>query len=239
MRLDQCNIRFQHGRMLLRAALLIGVSSFCFCQQAAAQTVLFGRELKKEDQPAPSPTPTPTPTPTPAPPVNDGLTAQQRQLFNQIEQREMQDFGVPPQQYLHNGPSHGPTPTRISGGLVITTGALYKLLRSGERVIMADVLGAPQIIQGTAGTYSVPNYGQGGSFNDYIQQDLASGINQVTGGDASISMVFYCQGTYCWLSYNAALRAIAAGHRNVMWYRGGIEGWQAANLPFVPNGARQ
>lgn len=217
----------------------------CSYDEAAAQTVLFGRELKKEEQaapnpgPGPRPGPKPGPGPKPTPPVNDGLTAQQRQLFSQIERREMQDFGVAPQQYLQNGPTHAPTPTRLQGGLVVTTGALYQLLRSGEPVITADVLGSPRLIEGTAGTYSVPNYGQGGSFNDYIQQDFVSGLREVTGGNRSIPIVFYCQGTYCWLSYNAALRAIAAGHQSVMWYRGGLESWQAGKLPLVPNAAGQ
>jgi hypothetical protein len=32
--------------------------------------------------------------------------------------------------------------------------------------------------------------------------------------------------THCWMSYNAALRAIHLGFRQVYWYRGGIEAWQ-------------
>jgi rhodanese-related sulfurtransferase len=29
------------------------------------------------------------------------------------------------------------------------------------------------------------------------------------------------------MSYNAALRAINLGYRNVLWYRGGVEAWKA------------
>ena len=46
----------------------------------------------------------------------------------------------------------------------------------------------------------------------------------------------YCQGTYCWMSYNAALRAINLGYTNVLWYRGGIEAWKQAGLPTAPAG---
>ncbi len=40
----------------------------------------------------------------------------------------------------------------------------------------------------------------------------------------------------CWVSYNAALRAINAGYTNVLWYRGGIEAWKAAGLPTLAPG---
>ena len=53
-------------------------------------------------------------------------------------------------------------------------------------------------------------------------------LQQVTGGDKAKPMLFYCQNTQCWMSYNAALRAIAMGHTRVFWYRGGIEAWQQA-----------
>jgi rhodanese-related sulfurtransferase len=39
------------------------------------------------------------------------------------------------------------------------------------------------------------------------------------------------------MSYNAALRAIAAGYSNVLWYRGGIEAWKAAGMPVQAAGA--
>jgi rhodanese-related sulfurtransferase len=46
-------------------------------------------------------------------------------------------------------------------------------------------------------------------------------------------MVFYCVDSECWLSYNAALRAIALGYTNVMWYRGGIASWRTAEGPMA------
>lgn len=36
------------------------------------------------------------------------------------------------------------------------------------------------------------------------------------------------------MSYNAALSAINLGYSNVLWYRGGIEAWQAAGMQLVP-----
>jgi rhodanese-related sulfurtransferase len=40
-------------------------------------------------------------------------------------------------------------------------------------------------------------------------------------------VAFFCAGPRCWLSYNAALRAVRLGYRRVLWYRGGIEAWGA------------
>jgi len=41
-------------------------------------------------------------------------------------------------------------------------------------------------------------------------------------------------GAECWESYNAALRALRLGYREVYWYRGGVASWQAAGLPLYP-----
>ena len=50
----------------------------------------------------------------------------------------------------------------------------------------------------------------------------------MTAGNLATPLVFYCLSTECWMSYNAALRAINMGFTNVLWYRGGIEAWKAA-----------
>ena len=47
------------------------------------------------------------------------------------------------------------------------------------------------------------------------------------------TVVFFCESAQCWLSHNASLRALALGYRDVVWYRGGIEAWEAAGLPMV------
>jgi PQQ-dependent catabolism-associated CXXCW motif protein len=46
-------------------------------------------------------------------------------------------------------------------------------------------------------------------------------------------LVFYCH-QRCWLSWNAAKRALADGFRQVDWFAAGIEGWTAAGEPTVP-----
>lgn len=158
---------------------------------------------------------------------------------------EGQDFGVAPTSQLRPTQQlHGPTPTSIPGGRVIATRQLVQLLQGGQQVVLLDVLGGPQQIPGAV--HVVPA-AQGGGFNDEVQQGFGQYLAQVTGGDTSRLLVTYCGGVQCWSSYNAALRAMKLGYRNVAWYRGGIEAWQQAGLPLQgaggppqqPSGQRQ
>ena len=142
---------------------------------------------------------------------------------------ELQDFGVPPTNRLHTGAMHGPTPASIPGGKVVTTTQVADLLRSGAgQVLLLDVLGGPEMLPGARPAAWLA---QPGSFEDPLQQQAAGAFQQATGGRKDAPIVLYCQSSYCWMSYNAALRAIAAGYTNVQWYRGGIEAWKAAGLP--------
>ena len=140
---------------------------------------------------------------------------------------ERQDAGVRPPRELHNGPMHGPTPNQIPGGQVITTKGLIPLLQQGIDVHVFDVLGGNQALPNAipAAWAAEP-----GSFDDQTQQQFARLLEQVTRGNANAPLVFYCQGPQCWMSYNASLRAIALGYRNVLWYRGGTQAWQHAGL---------
>ena len=54
---------------------------------------------------------------------------------------------------------------------------------------------------------------------------------RLSGGDRARRLVFYCQAE-CWMSWNAAKRALGLGYRNVVWYPEGTDGWQAAGLPL-------
>ena len=44
-------------------------------------------------------------------------------------------------------------------------------------------------------------------------------------------LVIYCQAN-CWMSWNAAKRALSYGYPNVAWYPEGTDGWQRADLPW-------
>ncbi|MET0291988.1 MAG: rhodanese-like domain-containing protein [Steroidobacteraceae bacterium] len=147
---------------------------------------------------------------------------------------ERQDLGVPATSQLHTGAMHGPTPSTIPGGQVITTVGLQDLVAKRQTpFLLLDILGGPQIIPGAQ--FAVPA-AQAGSFNDATQQQFGQYLQQATRGNKEYPLVLYCQSRECWMSYNAALRAINLGYTNVLWYRGGIEAWQAAGQPVQQAG---
>lgn len=70
----------------------------------------------------------------------------------------------------------------------------------------------------------LPNVGYGAlskEFEDYFKTHL----HQLTGGDASKPLVFFCMKD-CWMSWNAAKRAMSYGYAKVYWYPDGTDGWQ-------------
>ena len=148
---------------------------------------------------------------------------------------EAQNFGVPPQGTLHAGPPHSPTPTSILGATTITTADLYGRLAARQPMILLYVNGAgsPQNAFSIAGAHWLNGAGLGTSFDDQIQARLAQKVTRLSSGNTGAPIVVFCFDSHCWLSYNVALRLEKAGYRNVLWYRGGKESWQAAGLPLT------
>lgn len=159
------------------------------------------------------------------PPAGPSQAANTGGSFDRLMAWERQDFGVRPPRGLHQGESHGPTPNLLPGGQVITTKGLVPLLQQGLPVQLIDVLGAETTLPRAV---AAPWAATGGDFDDQVQQQLAQYLEGVTQGNAEAPLVFFCAGPQCWLSYNAALRAVHLGYRNVLWYRGGLEAWQRA-----------
>jgi len=60
---------------------------------------------------------------------------------------------------------------------------------------------------------------------------FADGLARVSGGRKDWTLVFYCLPD-CWMSWNAAKRALALGYSHVDWYPEGTEGWKNAGLPL-------
>ncbi len=184
-------------------------------------------------QPAP-PTPAPAPPTAPRPAARPAAGARPDLDAQMAEER--QDFGVSPTAELHAGPMHAPTPATIPGGQVITTRGLVELLGGTQvQALLFDVLGGQERIPGAIA--AVPA-AQAGNFRDQTQQEFGGFLRQVTQGNPDTPLVFYCLSSHCWMSYNAALRAVHLGYRNVLWYRGGIEAWKKAGQRTEPNGPR-
>jgi PQQ-dependent catabolism-associated CXXCW motif protein len=143
---------------------------------------------------------------------------------------ELTDWNVPPQSELQTNIG-SETPSSIPGGRRVVTAEVLKLINT--EAVLIDVLrdntGGHRTIPGAI---YIPGAGDAGNFRDHIQRRLAQVLAQLTSQDANRELVFFCLGAECWESYNAALRAIQLGYRNVLWYRGGLQSWNAAKLPL-------
>lgn len=148
---------------------------------------------------------------------------------------EDRDWGVAPSAQLRQPPYSAPTPLSIPGARVLATQALKDMIETGNAPLLIDVASG-EGHRTLPGAYWLPGAGRGAHFIDEIQGSLADLLDRLTQGDKQRPVVFFCVNTQCWLSYNAALRAAVAGYAQVLWYRGGIEAWNAAGLPLVDMG---
>jgi PQQ-dependent catabolism-associated CXXCW motif protein len=70
----------------------------------------------------------------------------------------------------------------------------------------------------------LPNVGYGvlsAEHDGYFRRNLEA----LTKGDKTKPLVFFCLKN-CWMSWNAAKRALSYGYKNVSWFRDGSDGWQ-------------
>jgi PQQ-dependent catabolism-associated CXXCW motif protein len=135
------------------------------------------------------------------------------------------------------------TPATLSGARTITTPEAQAIWKAGEAAFI-DVLPHPprpaNLPAGTIwrererpdipGSVWLPDTGYGElapAMEDYFR----NGLERATGGNRDKLLVIYCQRD-CWMSWNAAKRALALGYRNVAWYPDGTDGWQQAELPM-------
>jgi len=136
-----------------------------------------------------------------------------------------------------------PTPATLHGATVIATQQAETIWRS-RTASFIDVLPRPprprNLPEGTLwrdkpranipDSIWLPDTGYGElapSMADYFSR----GLQKATGGDHTRLIVLYCLAD-CWMSWNAARRALSLGYSNVAWYRDGTDGWLAAGLPL-------
>ncbi len=135
-----------------------------------------------------------------------------------------------------------PVPSTLRGAGVVDTDDLLRRLAAG-RSLLVDVLPreprpprlAPDNVWlppphlGIPGAVWLPNVGYG-RLPASLQAYFAEGLLAMTGADRERVLIFYCR-SECWMSWNAARRALDLGYRHVLWYRDGIEAWRAAGHP--------
>jgi PQQ-dependent catabolism-associated CXXCW motif protein len=139
-----------------------------------------------------------------------------------------------------------PVPETLKGATVVTTKEAEALWR-GKKAVFFDVMpNAPKpanLPEGTIwkdkvrrdipGSIWLANVGYG-EINAETAAYFRAGIESSAGPDKSKPILFYCM-TDCWMSWNAAKRAVEWGYVSVLWYPPGSDGWENAKLPLTEN----
>jgi len=136
-----------------------------------------------------------------------------------------------------------PVPAGLAGARVLTTEQAEAIWRSRSGAFV-DVLPRPpkppNLPPGTVwrdkprlnipGSIWLPDTGYG-TLAAATEEYFRNGLARASGGDRAKLLVIYCQAD-CWMSWNAAKRALTYGYSNVAWYPEGTDGWQFADLPL-------
>jgi PQQ-dependent catabolism-associated CXXCW motif protein len=134
------------------------------------------------------------------------------------------------------------TPATLAGARVVSTAEAAEMWKQGAAFV--DVLPhAPRpskLPEGTIwreklrlnvpGSIWLPDTGYG-ALSQATEDYLRKGLARITKGDHAKWLVIYCLRN-CWMSWNAAKRALSMGYEHVAWYPEGTDGWQEAGLPL-------
>ncbi|EYD75652.1 hypothetical protein Rumeso_02739 [Rubellimicrobium mesophilum DSM 19309] len=149
---------------------------------------------------------------------------------------------VPEPEGYRGAPYAAPVPGGLAGATTVDAEEAHRLWEAGD-VAFVDVLprepkpgNLPEgtiwherAHDGIPGATWLPNVGYE-ALSTEEERYFGDGLRQVTGGDPSRPVLFYCKQD-CWMSWNAAKRALAMGYRNVLWFPGGADGWAGAGFP--------
>ena len=137
------------------------------------------------------------------------------------------------------GNADTPVPAALDGARVVHVKEVAALLRESKPVVI-DVSSAPrrpaELAPGAPWlplphralptSRWFPGLGAGAitpAEDDFFRTRLAA----ATAADFDAPVIVYCH-EKCWLSWNAAKRAVVYGYRRVYWFTDGIEGWSQA-----------
>ena len=135
-----------------------------------------------------------------------------------------------------------PTPATLKGARVLSTEEAAAMWRAGDAAFIdvlpqaprpknlpADVVWRDKPRFDIPGSEWLPDTGYG-ELAPVMLDYFRRGLDKALAGRAR-PLVFYCLKD-CWMSWNAARRALELGYKNVDWYPEGSDGWAAAGLPL-------
>lgn len=138
------------------------------------------------------------------------------------------DFGVPPDDTLHVELG-GLTPLTTSGATTIRTPDLQRLVAERHAIVIDPMTYTwGRSIPGAVG---LRNAGFGSPYSDALQDRLRTKMQALTAGNLETPIVAVGFNSEQFDGHNLARRLVKLGYRQIYWYRGGRESWEAAGLP--------
>lgn len=138
-----------------------------------------------------------------------------------------------------------PTPHTVPGATTVGTDRVREMAGNGQAILIdvypspprpatlpTNAVWMPKARRTIPGAAWLPNVGYG-ALPDGMERHFRDSLDRLTQGDLGRPIVFFCE-PECWMSWNAALRAVGYGYRAVHYYPEGVGGWTAAGLPLEP-----
>ncbi len=139
-----------------------------------------------------------------------------------------------------------PVPGTLKGATVVTTDETIALWKDKSAVFVdvlphdpkpanlpAGTIWREKVRENIPGSIWLPNVGYE-VINKETEAYFRKGLMSRLGDDMNQKVLFYCMEN-CWMSWNAAKRAVEWGYRSVLWYPFGTDGWVAAKQPTQRN----
>lgn len=136
-----------------------------------------------------------------------------------------------------------PVPETLTGAEAIGPEAAHDLWEAGTAGFIDVMPQAPKpanLPEGTIwrdkprdsipGAIWLPNVGYG-AIAEVTADYFRAGLEKASGGDPAHPLVIFCLED-CWMSWNAARRAVEWGYTSVHWLPEGTDGWQLWDYPL-------
>ena len=134
-------------------------------------------------------------------------------------------------------------PDTLKGAVVVEAEEVLAL-RDVQNAVIVDVIPAqrapdflpegqlwiPVPHMGVPGSIWLPDTGYG-VLSEVTERYFLDHLAAATEDDKSRAVAFYCRDN-CWMSWNAAKRAIEHGYTQVYWFTEGTDGWFDAGFEF-------
>lgn len=136
-----------------------------------------------------------------------------------------------------------PVPETLKGATVIDTARAFELWSQKAAIFIDALARFPKPANLPAktiwrdpqrndipGSIWLANTGYG-ELAPETQKYFEAGLARATANDKEKTLVFYCLPD-CWMSWNAARRALSLGYAHVLWYPQGTDGWEKSGHPL-------